>query len=306
LPATNTLGTNIQIEGQEIPEPGHLGLVLQSVTPGFFDVLGVRVARGREFTPRDNTSTAVPVAIVNESFARRFWPAYPDGVEPLGRRIKVPIIGKVPFEIVGVVADVRQSGPTGDMSAQFYIPNALYPPQSAYLAIRADGDPALAMRAVREAVLKVDPDQSIADVRTMDEILDRSVGRQHLAAQLLGTFAATALLLALIGLYGALAYTVAQRGQEIGIRRALGAGQGAVLGLVLGQALRLTLVGVVCGLAAAFSLTRVLESFLFHVSTTDPATFAGVATLFVLVALLAALVPAWRAARIDPAKELRA
>jgi putative ABC transport system permease protein len=305
LPATNTLGTNIQVEGQEIPDPGHVGLVLQSVTPGFFDVLGVRVARGREFTPRDNTPTSVPVAVVNESFARRFWPAYPDSVEPLGQRIRVPIIGKEPFEIVGVVADVRQSGPSGEMSAQFYLPNAMYPPQSAYLAIRADGDPMLAMSAIRDAVRKVDPDQSVADVRTMEEILERSVGRQHLATQLLGTFAGTALVLALVGLYGALAYSVAQRAQEIGIRRALGAGQASVLSMVLGQALRLTLFGVACGLAAAFAVTRVLESFLFRVSATDPAAFAGAATMFVLVALLAALVPAWRAARIDPMKTLR-
>jgi putative ABC transport system permease protein len=306
LPATNTLGTNLQIEGQEIPEPGHVGLLLQSVTPGFFDVLGVRVARGREFTPRDNTPTSVPVAIVNESFARRFWPAYPDSVEPLGKRIKVPIISKEPFEIVGVVADVRQSGPRGEMSAQFYVPNAMYPPQSAYLAIRADGDPLLAMSAIRGAVRKVDPDQSVADIRTMNEILERSVGRQHLAAQLLGTFAGTALLLALVGLYGTLAYSVVQRAREIGIRRALGAGQASVLSMVLGQALRLTLLGVAFGLAAAFAVTRVLESFLFHVSTTDPAAFVGAAMTFVLVALLAALIPAWRAARIDPARELRA
>ena len=152
-------------------------------------MLGVRVARGRDFTPRDNTPTSAPVVIVNESFARRFWPAYPDGPEPIGRQITVPVVRNDPFEIVGVVADVRQSGRSGDMSPQFYLPNALYPPQSAYVAIRASGDPALSMRAVREAVLNVDPDQSIADVRTMDQILDRPVGRQHMAAQLLGAFA---------------------------------------------------------------------------------------------------------------------
>jgi predicted permease len=306
LPATVTLATNLQIVGQEIPDPGHVGLVLQTVTPGFFDVLGVRVARGREFTPRDNTPTSAAVAIVNESFARRFWPSYPQGLDPIGRRITVPIVRKEPFEIVGVVADVRQSGPSGEMSPQFYVPNAQYPPQSAYLAVRADGDPAQSMPAVREAVRRVDPDQSIADVRTMDEILDRSVGRQHMAANLLGAFAGTALLLALVGLYGALAYSVTQRTQEIGIRRALGAGRLAVLGMVMGQALRLTLIGVALGLAAAFALTEGLKSFLFGVSATDPATFAGMAALFVIVAILAALIPAWRAARIDPMNALRA
>jgi predicted permease len=306
LPATVTLAPNLQIVGQEVPDPGHVGLVLQTVTPGFFGVLGVPVARGREFTPRDNTTTSAAVAIVNESFARRFWPSYPQGLDPIGRRITAPIVRKEPFEIVGVVADVRQSGPSGEMSPQFYVPNAQYPPQSAYLAIRADGDPVRSMPAVREAVRRVDPDQSIADVRTMDEILDRSVGRQQMAAHLLGAFAGTALLLALVGLYGALAYSVAQRTQEIGIRRALGAGRPAVLGMVMGQALRLTLIGVAVGLVAASALTEVLESFLFEVSATDPATFAGMAALFVIVAILAALIPAWRAARIDPMNALRA
>ena len=156
----------------------------------------------------------------------------------------------------------------------------------------ASGDPALSMRAVREAVLNVDPDQSIADVRTMDQILDRPVGRQHMAAQLLGAFTGTALLLALVGLYGALAYSVTQRTHEIGIRRALGAGQPAVLAMVMGQALRLTLIGVAGGLVAASALTRVLESFLFEVNATDPATFAVTAALFAVVAFLAALIPA--------------
>jgi predicted permease len=305
LPATTTLGTNLQIVGQEIPDPGHVGLVLQSVTPGFFDVLGVRVIRGREFTPRDNTPASLPVAVVNESFTRRFWPAYPSGSEPLGKRLFVPIIGTMPFEIVGVVADVRQSGPRGEMSAQFYIPNALYPPQSAYLAVRASGDTVHSVRAIRKAVLTIDPEQSIAEVRTMDEILERSVGRQYLAAQLLSAFAVMALVLALVGLYGALAFSVAQRTQEIGIRRALGAGQPAVLRLIMGQALRLTAIGIAGGLAAALAVTRALESFLFQVSTTDLTTFAAMSALFVVVALLAALVPAWRAVRISPLSALR-
>jgi predicted permease len=279
-------------------------MVLQSVTPGFFDVLGVQIIRGREFTQRDNTPAALPVAIVNESFARRFWPADPAS-EPVGKRLFVPIIGKMPFEIVGVVADVRQSGPRGEMSAQFYIPNALYPPQSAYVAVRTNGDPAQSIRAIRDAVQKIDPEQSIADVRTMDEILERTVGRQHVAAQLLGAFAVIALMLALVGLYGALAFSVAQRTREIGIRRALGAGQPAVLGMIVRQALRLTTIGIASGIAAALAVTNTLESFLFQVSTTDWTTFAGTSGLFVIVAVLAALVPAWRAVRISPLSALR-
>jgi len=305
LPTTNTFGTNIQIVGQEIPDPGHLGTVLQSASPGAFQVLGIPVRHGREFTPRDNTPTSPRVVIVNESFARRFWPSYPTGVEPLGKRIVVPILGDAPFEIVGVVADVRHSGLRRDAPQQYYLPNAQYPPPSMYLAVRTDGDPLLSVTAIRSAVGKVDPDQSIADVRMMDEILERSVGQQHLATRLLGVFAGAALMLALVGLYGVLAYSVAQRTQEIGIRRSLGAGRPAVLGMVLRQALRLTVIGVLVGLAGAFALTRVLETLLFQVSATDPGTFIAVATLFILVGLVAGMVPAWRAARIDPVTALR-
>ena len=305
LPTTNTLGTNIQIQGQEVHDPGHIGIVMQTVTPGFFDVLGIEVKRGREFTPVDNTPGSSPVVIVSERFARRFWPAYPARTEPLGRRIMVPILGVGPLEVVGVVADVRHSGPARQAPQQFYIPNALYPPQSAYLAIRAEGAPAGLLPAIRDAVREADSDQSVADVRMMDEILDRSVGQHHLVARLLGLFAGAALLLTLVGLCGVLAYSVAQRTREIGIRRTLGAGQRVILGMVLKHALSLTLTGVVCGVAGAFALTRVLDALLFQVSATDPDTFIGVACLFIVAALLAGLIPAVRAASLDPASALR-
>jgi predicted permease len=305
LPTTGTLGTNIQIVGQPVPEPGHLGVVLQTVTPGFFQVLGVSVTRGREFTAQDDRSGAAPVVIVNESFARRFWPSAPGSPDPLGEKIVVPVIGSAPLEVVGVVDDVRHGGLTADAPQQFYVPNALYPPQSVYLAVRAVDNPSSAVSGVRAAVRAADPQQAITDVRTMDDVLQQSVGRRHLTARLLSMFAGVALLLALLGLYGVLAYSVAQRTDEIGIRRALGAGERAVLGVVVGQALRLTLVGVACGLGGAYAATRALETLLFEVSATDPATFIGVAVLFVLVALLAAYVPARRATRIDPMSALR-
>jgi predicted permease len=305
LPTTGTLGTNIQIVGQPVPDPGHLGTMLQTVAPGFFRVLGVTVARGREFTGQDNRPGAAPVVVVNESFARRFWPAYPNGADPIGQKIVVPIIGSTPFEIVGVVADVRHGGLTADAPQQFYVPSALYPPQSAYLAIRTVGSPLAAVPDVRAAVRAADPDQAVTDVRMMDDVLQQSVGRRVLTARLLSAFAGVALALSLLGLYGVLAYSVAQRTQEIGIRRALGAGERAVLGVVVGQAFRLTVLGVACGLAGAYAATRFLGALLFEVSATDPATFIGVAVLFVLVALLAAYVPARRATRIDPMSALR-
>jgi predicted permease len=305
LPTTGTLGTNIQIVGQPVPDPGHLGTMLQTVAPSFFRVLGVAVARGRDFTAQDNRPGAAPVVIVNESFARRFWPAYPNGADPIGQKIVVPVIGSTPLEIVGVVADVRHAGLTADAPHQFYVPSALYPPQSVYLAIRTVGNPLAAVSDVRTAVRAADPDQAVTDVRMMDDVLQRTVGGRVLTARLLSAFAGAALLLALLGLYGVLAYSVAERTQEIGIRRALGASERAVLGVVVGQALRLTVLGVACGLVGAYAATRLLGTLLFEVSATDPATFVGVAVLFVLVALLAAYVPARRATRIDPMQALR-
>ena len=248
---------------------------------------------------------APPVAIVNESFARRFWPGYPAGAAPLGERLKVPILGVEPIEIVGVVGDVRHGGVTRDAAPQFYLPKALYPPQVAYLAVRTEDDPMRSIGHVRAAVLAVDANQPVADIRLMDEILESSVGQRHLAARLLALFAGAALLLAMVGIYGVLAYTVAQRTQEIGIRRTLGANRRDILRLVLGQALGLTLAGVVGGLTGAFAFTRLLGTLLFQVSSTDPATFAGVAVMFLAVALIAGLIPAWRAVRIEPMTALR-
>ena len=133
LPTTGGMGTNVQIEGDEIPDPGHLGVLLQTVSPGSLGVLlGMRLQRGRDITAGDNARDAAPVALINEALARRVWPAYPTAVNPIGRRLKVPIIDGVTFEIVGVVADVRQSGPSGDAGPQFYLPSNAYPPQAAY------------------------------------------------------------------------------------------------------------------------------------------------------------------------------
>ncbi len=305
LPTTGALSTNIQIESQPIADPGHTGIMLQSVTPGYFRVLGIPLRRGRAFTGRDNVAGAQPVIIVNERFARRFWPSYPNGADPVGQGLIVPILGNRSIEIVGVVADVRHGGPTLEAPLQLYLPEVLNSPQSAYLAVRGDGDPMSAVDVVRGAVLAIDPDQPVADIKMMDEILVQSDGQRHLAARLLGLLAGVALLLAVVGIYGVLAYSVAQRTQEIGIRRALGANRDHILRLVLGQAVGLTLIGVVCGLAGAFAFTRLLATLLFEVSPTAPTVFVGVAALFVLVALVAGLIPAGRAVRIDPMAALR-
>jgi putative ABC transport system permease protein len=303
LPTTGGLATNLQIVSQRIADPGHTQAV-HTVVPGYFEVVGQRVKQGRSFEPRDNTAGAPGVTIVNEAFARKHWPSYPK-LTPIGERLELPVVSLKPFDVVGVVADVKHSGPTREAEPQVYIPDRLYPPQIAFLALRADGDPFRAVDAVRAQVRAIDPNQSITDVKMMDQILESATGQQHLAARVLGLFAGAGVLLAMIGLYGVMAYSVAQRTQEIGIRRALGARHGEVLWMVVGQGLRVTLIGLVCGLAGAYASTRLLQSLLFEVSTTDTTTFIVVPVLFVVVTVLASLIPAVRAARIDPVGALR-
>jgi putative ABC transport system permease protein len=179
------------------------------------------------------------------------------------------------------------------------------PPQSAGFVVYTVGDPRRFLDAIRNQVRSLDREQPVAAVKTMDELLQSSVGRQRLTLILLGAFAVVALLLAAVGIYGLIAYSVTQRTQELGIRRALGAQQTDILWLVIGQGLALTFAGVGIGIAAALALTRLMKDLLFHVNPTSPATFCAIAILFVVVSLAAALIPAWRATRVDPMTALR-
>jgi ABC-type antimicrobial peptide transport system permease subunit len=208
-------------------------------------------------------------------------------------------------EIVGIVANVHQNIEKSVWPESVYVAFAQNPQPFAMLAIRTTGDPLRFTRAVREQVLALDRDQPVADVRTMDYLVEAQVGERRLLMVLLGAFAGVALLLALIGIYGVISYSVAQRTQEVGIRRALGAQPSDILWLVTGQGLVLALAGIALGLGGAFALTRVIETLLFHVSATDPATFAGIALFFLVVALAASYIPARRAAGIDPMAALR-
>jgi len=203
------------------------------------------------------------------------------------------------------VANIHEGGLAFDAVPEFYLPSTLHPPQTAYLVLRTAGDPLNLARAARQQVLAVDADQPVSDIKTMAAVLETTLGQRRLTMLLLGTFAGVALLLALVGIYGAIAYSVAQRTQEVGIRRALGAQQSDILRLMLRRGLTLTLAGVAIGTGAAFALTRVMKAMLFHVSATDPATFAGIAILFLAVAMAASYIPARRAARIDPMDALR-
>jgi predicted permease len=278
--------------------------VIMNVTPGYFRTLEIPLKRGRDFNSHD-TADSQRVTIIDEGLARQFWPSYPNGPDPLGKRLFIGGINPRPAEIVGVVANVRQRLEGNQWLGTVYLAFAQQAPQSAMVAIRTEGDPLRFANALREQVRALDRDQPIGNVRTMDDLVEASVGERRLLMILLESFAGMALLLALIGLYGVIAYSVSQRTQEVGIRRALGASQGEILWLVMGQALMLMLVGIAFGLGGAFAVTRVASAVLFHVSATDPATFAAVALLLLLVALVASYIPARRAARIDPMAALR-
>ncbi len=278
--------------------------IISVVTPGYFETLRIPLRQGRDFAARDTADTQ-RVAIVDEALARRFWPAYPRGLNPVGQRLWVGGVNPHPAEIVGIAAHIRQTLENTAWPETVYVPFAQNPQPFATLAVRTEANPLGFARLVREQLRVLDRNQSLSAVQTMDELVDEQLGQRRLLAILLGSFATMALLLVLMGIYGIIAYSVAQRTQEIGIRRALGARQADILWLVVGQSLRLAVLGVAFGIAGAFGLTRLLQSLLFHVTATDPATFLAVASLFLCVALIASYIPARRAARIDPATALR-
>ncbi|MGH9402899.1 MAG: FtsX-like permease family protein, partial [Terriglobia bacterium] len=304
LPMTGWAGSPVEVVEQppvkftERP----IGIV-ETITPEYFRTLKIPFIRGREFTAHD-IAGAVPVVIISESMARHFWPAYPNGQNPVGQHILVGATWP-PMEIVGIVADVDQSGLDAGPRPELYAPFAQHPPQSAMLAVRTKSNPTQFVNVVRSRILTIDPDQPVSAVKTMDEVIEASVGRPRLVMLLLGLFAGVALLLATVGIYGVISYSVAHRTQEMGIRLALGAQQRDILRLVAGQGLGLALVGVAIGLGGAVALTRVMKALLFQVSATDPATFVGIALVFALVALLACYIPARRAMKVDPMEALR-
>ena len=247
--------------------------------------------------------TAPPVALVNETMARRFWPDR----DPVGRRMRTGSTDAPGpwMTVVGVVADVKQYGLDSEQKTQFYRPLRQLPLRPLSLVVRTAAEPAGLTPALRQAFASVDADLPIDKVRPMGQLLDDASAPKRLSFLLLGSFAATALLLAAVGIYGVLAFSVAQRTQEIGIRMALGARRRDVLWMVFGQGLRLALAGVALGVTAAFGVTRLMSGLLFGVSPTDPATLVAVSALLLGVALLACVVPARRATRVDPMVSLR-
>jgi predicted permease len=306
LPTTRWIRTNIiSVQSQTpIDQRNPPFGVIQGVTPRYFETMRIPLRFGREFTERDNQPNAPPTIIVNESLARKLWPDYPR-FDPVGLHLGEGYDKFLKFEVIGVVADIHEGGLASEATPEFYIPTALHPPQTAYLIARTAGDPLSFVNSIRAQAQAIDPDQSVTDISTMESILDAKLGQRRATMMLLASFAAMAMLLAMIGIYGVIAYSVAQRTQEVGIRRALGAQQSDILKLVLGQGLILSLAGIGIGVGGAFALTRIIRRYLFQVSATDPATFVGIALLFILVALAASFLPARRASKIDPMSALR-
>jgi putative ABC transport system permease protein len=305
LPMTGYIGSPVQDAGKTPLRLNERPLAtLLVVMPDYFRTLNIPLRRGREFTDQDGDSSQ-RVAIIDETTARHFWPSYPAGLDPVGQRLLIGGVNAQPVQIIGIAASVHQNLENSAWPETVYVPFAPSPPPFAMLAIRTEGDPLHFVKVVRDQVRGLDRDQPIFAVRTMDDLLDEEVGQRRLIVLLLGSFAGVAMLLAIIGIYGVISYSVTTRVQELGIRRALGAGQGDILRLVMGHGLGLTLAGIALGIGGGLALTRVMESLLFHVSATDPATFFGISVVFIVVALAATYVPARRAATVDPMVALR-
>jgi predicted permease len=313
VPLTRKGGANgLSLEGRDNGPTSTWNANHRQVSPDYFRAIGQALREGRAFDDRDD-ERAQPVAAVNESMARAYWP----GESAVGKRFKVgaPDSPQPWLTIVAVVSDVRQMGADEPVKPEMYVPYrqaAPYWPKAPYsfftprdLVVRTSGDPQGLVAAVRGAIHEVDPYQPVNGVRTLDEVLGVETAQRRLGMILLTSFAALALLLAALGIYGVLAFFVVQHTQEIGVRLALGARPSDVLRLVVGRGMRLALAGVVIGLAASFGLARLLASLLYGVSPSDPATYALVAALLACVALLACMIPARRATKVDPMVALR-
>jgi len=300
----------VSIEGEPAPSQADFSrfIVADRVAgEGYLETLGVPLLSGRHFDSRDGSSAA-PTVVINDTMAKRFW----RDRDPIGQRIKIggPQADNPWLTVVGVVGDTHQMGLDVAPEPEFFLSAAQDVMRSqffwpGYLLVRTQTEPLAVAATVRRAIWEIDANQPVASTRTMQDVLDRDVASRNTQLTLVGAFAALALLLASVGLYGVLSYTIAQRTAEIGLRMALGAQTGNVVAGVLRGALRLAAIGVGLGVAGAFGVTRFLGSFLFGVSPMDPTTLGGVAFVLVAVTVVASWLPALRAARVDPMAALR-
>lgn len=296
-------GRGFVIEGR--PDPGREnqpGASFGLICPGYFRAMEIKLLAGRDFNHLDSTA-APAVAIVNEEFVRRYFP----GEDPIGRRIK---LGRFTspnnwITIVGVAGDVRHWGLDGRLLPYLYRPysQAAWPGMS--VVVRTASNPAVLSETVRQALMRLEPEQPVSKMTTLEEIVEGSLGLRNFPMRLLASFGLMALVLAAIGIYGMVSYSVAQRTQEIGIRMALGARPWDACRMVVSQSMFPVLVGVLAGLGGAYAATRFLRTMLYEVAPNDPTTFAVATALLVAVALVACFIPARRAARVDPLTALR-
>jgi len=293
-------GTSFMIEGRDEPPPEMAPRAdFQPVTPGYFRAIGMPLLAGRHFSGADVKQTP-GTAIINNALAKKFWP----GEDPLGKHIQLRGDDHPgsSLSIIGVVGDVKQFGLHSDPRPEIYLP--MYRHSMTFI-VRTGTNPAALSTAIREAVQSPGDNETAVSLTTMEQVVIDSIEKRRVFVLLLGALSAVALLMAAMGIFGVISYLIAQRTREIGIRMALGAQSGNILKLVIGKGLALTLIGVGAGLAASFALTRFLSSLLFGVSSTDPATFAAIPLLFVVVAVAASYLPARRATRVDPMIALR-
>ncbi|HKO02617.1 MAG TPA: ABC transporter permease [Thermoanaerobaculia bacterium] len=305
LPFTyNGDSMGIAVEGLPDPAPDQWpDVIYRAVGPGYFSTMGIPLVRGRDFSDQDTLDSTMTV-VVSEKTAKHYWP----NDDPIGKRLKGgSTTSEGPWRtVIGMVKDVRQNDFIAEPKMQMYftyrqlrslMPNAL--------VVRTAVDPLSLATSVRNAIWAVDKDQTVANVDSMEHIVAGAVARQRFSMLLLAIFAAVALVLAAVGIYGVMSYSVAQQTREIGIRMALGAQRSDVLKMTIQQGLRLVGLGLIIGLAAAFTLTRVMASLLFGISATDPITFITISVVLLAVAMLASYIPSVRAMRVDPMVALR-
>jgi putative ABC transport system permease protein len=298
-----TNSSSFTVEGRP-PDPREQSLELpfDAALPNYFQTMGMQLLQGRTFNAQDGPET-LQVSIINETFAKRYFP----NNDPIGKRFAFGDGSGNPqwITIVGVVRDTKRQGLEAPVRIESWMPHTQLPSRTMEIVVRGPSDVLALSRSVREAVWALDKDLPIPKMQTMDQVLSDQVAQRWLNMLLLGLFAAVALILAAVGIYGVMNYAVTQRTNEIGIRVALGAQRRDVMKLIVGQGMKLAVIGVGIGLAATFALTRLMAGLLFGVSATDPITFAAIALLLTLVALLACFVPARRATKVDPMIALR-